>query len=44
MFGDRAKTIKNKVEMNVELTAEEWRRRFEKQRDSNAKLKALLQR
>ena len=44
MFGDRAKTIKNKVEMNVELTAEEWRRRFEKQRDANAKLKALLER
>ena len=44
MFGDRAKTIKNKVEVNVELTAEEWRRRFEKQRDANAKLKALLER
>lgn len=44
MFGDRAKTIKNKVAVNVELTAEEWRRRFEKQRDANNKLKIIIER
>ena len=44
MFGDRAKTVKNHVAVNVELTAEEWRRRFEKQRETNHKLKALIER
>lgn len=39
----RAKTIKNVVVINEELTAEEWKRRFEKEREKNAKLKATLQ-
>ena len=39
----RAKSIKNKVAVNIELTAEEWRRRYEKEHDVTQKLKVIVQ-
>lgn len=43
-FGKRAKTIKNTVIVNEELTAEEWKRRFDKEREKVVKLKGQLSR
>ncbi|EPB74895.1 hypothetical protein ANCCEY_06011 [Ancylostoma ceylanicum] len=43
MFGQRAKTIKNVVQINEELTAEEWKRRYEKERDKVTRLSTVLQ-